>query len=101
MGGFCRINTRGKSNYSEKELSHRHFVHHKSHTDGPGNEPGCLGLETGDQRPSFFPDCICGCISVFNDYRTCIAYSCAVTSVDCPVSLVLTEGPSQAEIFAR
>jgi hypothetical protein len=32
---------RGKPKYSEKNLSHCHFVPHKSHTDWPGIEPGC------------------------------------------------------------
>jgi hypothetical protein len=31
---------RGKPKYSEKNLSQCHFVRHKSHTDGPGIEPG-------------------------------------------------------------
>jgi hypothetical protein len=31
---------RGKQNYSEKNLSQRLSVHHKSHMDWPGFEPG-------------------------------------------------------------
>jgi len=31
---------RGKQKYSEKHLSQYHLVHHKSHVDWPGIEPG-------------------------------------------------------------
>jgi hypothetical protein len=30
----------GKPKYSEKNLSHCHFLHDKSHMDWPGVEPG-------------------------------------------------------------
>jgi len=51
---------------SEERPNPVHFVHHKSHMDYPGNEPGYLGREAGDQLPvlrhgphafltSFFP----------------------------------------------
>jgi hypothetical protein len=33
---------------SEKYLSQCHFVHHKSHTDWPGREPGPPQWKTGD-----------------------------------------------------
>jgi hypothetical protein len=39
---------RGKPKYSGKILSQCHFVHHKSHMDGPGIEPGPPRWEAGD-----------------------------------------------------
>jgi hypothetical protein len=39
---------RGKPKYSGKNLSQFHFVHHKSHMDLPGIEPGPPGWEAGD-----------------------------------------------------
>jgi hypothetical protein len=39
---------RGKPTYSEKN---RQFVHHKSHVDGPGIEPGPPRWEAGDLPP--------------------------------------------------
>jgi hypothetical protein len=39
---------RGKPMHSEKNLSQFHFVHHKSHMDRPGIEPGPPRWEAGD-----------------------------------------------------
>jgi hypothetical protein len=39
---------REKSKYSGKNLSQCHFVHHKSHMDLPGMEPGLLQWGAGD-----------------------------------------------------
>jgi len=36
------VNDRRKLKYLEKNLSHWHFVHHTSYTDGPGTEPRSL-----------------------------------------------------------
>jgi hypothetical protein len=38
----------GKLKYSKKILSQCHFVHHKSHMDRPGIEPGPPRLEASD-----------------------------------------------------
>jgi hypothetical protein len=42
---------RGKPKYSGKTLSQCHFVHHKSHMDWPGIEPGPPRWEAGDWLP--------------------------------------------------
>jgi hypothetical protein len=39
----------GKQKNSEKNLSQSHFVHHKSHRDWPGSEPGTPRGEPGDK----------------------------------------------------
>jgi hypothetical protein len=39
---------RGKLKYSEKNLSQCRFVHHKSHLERPGIEPGPPRLGAGD-----------------------------------------------------
>jgi hypothetical protein len=38
---------KGKPKYSGKNLSQCHFVHHKSHMDRPGIEPGSPRWEAG------------------------------------------------------
>jgi hypothetical protein len=40
MGHLWNDTYRGKSKYWEKNLSQCYVVHHKSHTDRPGIEPG-------------------------------------------------------------
>jgi hypothetical protein len=39
---------RGKPKYSGKNLSQSHFVHHKSHMDWAGIEPGPPRWDAGD-----------------------------------------------------
>jgi hypothetical protein len=39
---------RGKLKYWEKNLSQYHFVHHKTHMDRPGIEPGLQRCELSD-----------------------------------------------------
>ena len=38
----CMNADRRKLKYSDKNLPQCHFIHHKSHTNWPGIEPGCL-----------------------------------------------------------
>jgi len=41
----------GTLKYSEKDVSHCHCFHHKSHMEGPVIEPRCLWWEFGDWQP--------------------------------------------------
>jgi hypothetical protein len=41
-------NWQGKTEYSGKTMSQCYFVHHKSHMDWPGIEPGPPRWEAGD-----------------------------------------------------
>jgi hypothetical protein len=51
MDHRCNEIDRGIPKYSEKNLSQCHFLHHKSHMDRPGNEPGRPRWEAGDYLP--------------------------------------------------
>jgi hypothetical protein len=42
----------GKPKISKKTLSQHHFVHHKSHMDKPGSEPGLCGEKPTTNRLS-------------------------------------------------
>jgi hypothetical protein len=46
---------RGKSKDSERNLSQSHFVHHKSHMDCPGRDPGPPQRESGDKPLRYGP----------------------------------------------
>jgi hypothetical protein len=43
---------RGKPKYSDKNLCQHHFVHHKSHMDYPGSNPGLCGERPANNRLS-------------------------------------------------
>jgi hypothetical protein len=45
---FDGMTATGRLKYSEKDLAQFHFIHHKSHMDGPGIDVGPPRLEAGD-----------------------------------------------------
>jgi hypothetical protein len=67
---------RGKSKYSGKNLSHCHFVHHKSHITDPGSNTGLRGERPATNRLS---------------HGTAYGFGCFITECgkECPVLTVL------------